>query len=71
MISKLSTSTRGGPVLENGLDRPNNRYGSYGFPSFYSISVSTVGVDDARVFLRRFFFALWVVVVVDISQLPV
>ena len=25
---------RGGPLLENGLDRPKNRYGRYGFPSF-------------------------------------
>ena len=58
------------PPLENGLDRPKNRYGRYGFPSSYSIFISTVGVDGARVCLRRFsFLALWVVVV-DISQLP-
>ena len=25
---------RSGPLLENGLDRPKNRYGRYGFPSF-------------------------------------
>ena len=25
---------RGGPLLENGLDKPKNRYGRYGFPSF-------------------------------------
>ena len=61
---------RSGPLLENGLDRPKNRYGRYRFPSFYSISISTVGVDGARVCLWRFsFFALWVVVV-DISQFP-
>ena len=42
---------RSGPLLENGLDRPKNRYGRYGFPSFHSISISTVGVDEARVFL--------------------
>ena len=33
---------RSGPLLENGLDRPKSRYGRYGFPSFYSISISTV-----------------------------
>ena len=38
---------RSGPLLENGLDRPENRYGRYGFPSFYSIFISTVGVDGA------------------------
>ena len=42
---------RSGPLLENGLDKPKNRYGGYGFPSFYSISISTVGVDGARVCL--------------------
>ena len=62
---------RSSPLLENGLDRPKNRYGRYGFPSFYSISISTVGVDGARLSLWRFSFcALWVVVV-DISQFPV
>ena len=25
---------RSGPLLENGLDRPKNRYGRCGFPSF-------------------------------------
>ena len=40
---------RSGPLLENGLDRPKNRYGRYGFPSFYRISISPVGVDGARV----------------------
>ena len=61
---------RSGPLLENGLERPKNRYGRYGFPSFYSISISTLGVDEARVFLKRFsFLALWVVVV-DSSQFP-
>ena len=38
-------------LLENGLDRPKNRYGRYGFPSFSSIFISTVGVDGARVCL--------------------
>ena len=42
---------RGGPLLENGLDKPKNRCGRYGFPSFYSISIFTVGVDGARVCL--------------------
>ena len=42
---------RSGPVLENGLDRPKNRCGRYGFPSSYSISISTVGADEARVCL--------------------
>ena len=61
---------RSGPLLENGLDRPENRYGRYGFAGFYSISISTVGVDGARVCLWRFYFlALWVVVV-DICQFP-
>ena len=36
-----------------------------GFPSFYSMFISTLGVDGARVCLWRFIFlALWVVVVV-------
>ena len=62
---------RSAPLLENGLDRPKNRYGRYGFPSFYSIFISTVGVDGARVCFWRFsFLALWAVVV-DISQFPV
>ena len=61
---------RSGPLLENGLDRPKIRYGRYGFPCFYSIFISTVGVDGARVCLCRFsVLALWVVVV-DISQFP-
>ena len=59
---------RSGPLLENGLDRPKNRYGRYGFPSSYSISISTVAVDGARVCRWRFsFLALWIVVV-DVSQ---
>ena len=40
---------RSGPLLENGLDRPENRCGRYGFASFSSISISTVGVDGAKV----------------------
>ena len=61
---------RGGLLLENGLDRPKNHYGRYGFPRVYSISISTVGVDGARVCLWRFsFLALWAVVV-DLSQFP-
>ena len=40
-----------GTLLENGLDRPKNRYGRYGFPSFYSISISTAGVDGATICL--------------------
>ena len=39
---------RSGPLLENGLDRPENRYGRYGFASCPSIFISTVGVDGAR-----------------------
>ena len=42
---------RSGPLLKNGLDRPKNRYDRYGFPSFSSISISTVGMDGARVCL--------------------
>ena len=42
---------RSGPLLENVLDRPENRYGRYCFASFSSISISTVGVDRARVSL--------------------
>ena len=42
---------RSGPLLENDLDRPENRYGGYGFASFCSISISTVGVDGTRVSL--------------------
>ena len=49
---------RSGPLLENGLDRLKNWYGRYGFPSFYSISISTVRVDGARVCLWRFSFLL-------------
>ena len=67
---KVSTSTVAALFSKNGLDRPKNRYGRYGFPSFYSIFTSTAGVDGARVCLWRFsFLALWVVVV-DISQFP-
>ena len=42
---------RSGPLLKNGLDRPKNRYGRYGLPSFYSIFIATVGADGARVCL--------------------
>ena len=45
---KIWVGNRSGPLLENGLDRPKNRYGRYGFPSFYSNSISTVGVDGVR-----------------------
>ena len=59
---------RSGPLLENDLDRPENRYGRYGFASSSSISISTVGLDGARVSLWRFsFLALWVVVVVVVD----
>ena len=40
-----------GPLLENGLDRPENFHGRYGFASFSSISISTVGLEGARVCL--------------------
>ena len=47
-----------GPLLENGLDRPENRYGRYlVFLVFSSISISTVGVDGARVLLLKIFFS--------------
>ena len=49
--TKVSTSTVAALFSKNGLDRPKNRYGRYGFPSFNSISMSTVGVDGARVCL--------------------
>ena len=42
---------RSGPLLENGLDRPENRYGRCGFASFSSISISTIGLHGARVSL--------------------
>ena len=48
---KVSTFTVAALFSKNGLDRPENRYGRYGFASFYSISISTVGVDGARVCL--------------------
>ena len=57
-------------LLENGLDKPENRYGRYGFASFSSISIPTVGVDGARVPLGRLSFLVLWVVVVDISQFP-
>ena len=61
---------RSGALLENGLDRPENYYGRHGPASFYSISLSSVGVDGARVCLRRFsYLALWVVVVVVVDIL--
>ena len=67
---KLSTS----PVRRSSWKWPIAMV-DMGFPGFYSISISTVGVDEAGVFLWRFsFLALWVVVVVvvvDISQFPV
>ena len=63
---------RSGPLLENGLDRPENRYGRYVFASFPSISISTVGVDGARDSLWRFCVsAIWVVVVDISSHFPV
>ena len=42
---------RSGPLLENGLEKPENYYGRYGLASFSSIAISTVGVDGARVSL--------------------
>ena len=54
---------RNGPLLENGLDKPEKHYGRYGSATFSSISISTVGLDGARVSLWRFsLLALWVVV---------
>ena len=60
---------RSGPLLESGLDRPENRYGRYGFVSLSRICISTLGVDEARASLSRFsLLSLWVVVVVDVFQ---
>ena len=39
---------RSGALLKNGLDRPEHRYGRYGFASLPSISTSTLGVDGTR-----------------------
>ena len=61
---------RSGPLLDNGLDRPENRYGRYGFASFSGISISTVGWDGARISLSRFSF-LAPGVVVDVIKFPV
>ena len=66
----LCRDSEGMRRVENRLDKPKNRHGRYGFPGFYSISISTVGVDEARVFLSRFSFLALRVVVVDISQFP-
>ena len=49
---------RSGHLLENGLDRPENCYGRYAFACFSSISISTVGVDGARVFPSEDFLFL-------------
>ena len=48
---------RCGPFLENGLDRPENRYGRYGFASCSSISISTVGVDRHQRFALKILFS--------------
>ena len=45
---KVSTSTLAAPLLENGVDRPENFYGRHSFACFSSISISTTGVDGAR-----------------------
>ena len=44
---------RSGPLLENGLDRPENCYGRYAFASFSSISISTVGLGVPDVSRER------------------
>ena len=49
---------RSGPLLENGLDRPENRFVRYGFASFSSISIATAGLDGARASLWWFLFLL-------------
>ena len=40
---------RSGPLLENGLDRPESCYGRYIFASFPSISIFIIGIDGVRV----------------------
>ena len=59
------------PLLENGLDGPEIRYGIYGFATSSSISISTVGVNGTRVSLWRLSFLVLWVVVVAIFQFPV
>ena len=41
--------------MKSWRQRPKNRYGRYGFPSFCSISISTVGVDGAFAYSWSFF----------------
>ena len=48
---KVSTSTVAALFSKMAFTGQKNRYGRYGFPSFYSISMSTVGVDGVRVCL--------------------
>ena len=38
---------RSGPLLENGPDRPESRYGRYALARFSSISISAADVDEA------------------------
>ena len=56
---QLSEVHRSGPILKNGLDRPENRYGRYGFfagfSPAYSIYLAWL-VDGARDSLFRFSF---------------
>ena len=49
---------RSGPLLENGLDKPQHCYGRNGFASFSSISMSTVGVDEPEFPSEDFLFLL-------------
>ena len=60
---------RSGPLLENGLDKPESCYGLYGFASFcLTFQYLPWGWMEPGFASEDFFiFALWVVVV-DISQ---
>ena len=61
---------RNAPLLENGLDRPENCYGRHDFASFFQHSYIYRRVGWSQ---RFSFLALWVVVVVvvpDIFQFP-
>ena len=59
-----------GPLLEMALTGQRIYMVGMVFPCFYSISISTVGVDGGRVCLWRFSFLAFWVVVVDSSQFP-
>ena len=57
---------RSGPLLKNGLDRPENRYGRCGFAWFFQHFHLYRRCGWSESFPLKFLFlALWVVVVVD------